>query len=99
MGDIRFQQELPDVKTNAWLVTIQTDKQQQVLDHLNSKNILSRRFWMPMNRLPMYKECVYIQKNDNAGYIYSTCLSIPSSTNIKDEELAIVANEIKSAIG
>ncbi len=99
VGDIRFQEELPDVKTNAWLVTIQTDKQQQLLDHLNANNILSRRFWMPMNKLPMYKDCVYIQRNDHADYIYRTCLSIPSSTNITDEQLAIVTKEIKAAIG
>lgn len=99
VGDIRFQQELPDVKTNAWLVTIQTDKQQQLLDHLNANSILSRRFWMPMNKLPMYNNCVYIQNKDNADYIYRTCLSIPSSTNITDEELATVVKEIKAAIG
>ena len=33
VGDIRFQQELPEVETNSWLVTIQTDQQQQLLDH------------------------------------------------------------------
>lgn len=99
VGDIRFQQELPDVKTNAWLVTIQTDRQQQLLDHLNANNILSRRFWMPMNKLPMYKNCIYIRNQDNADYIYRTCLSIPSSTNITDEQLAIVVKEIKAAIG
>src|SRR6185295_16075428 len=53
IGDIRFQQELPDVKTNGWLFTIQTDQQQKLLDHLNKNKILSRRFWMPMNKLPM----------------------------------------------
>jgi len=99
VGDIRFQQELPDVDTNGWLVTIQTDKQQELLDHLNANNILSRRFWMPMNKLPMYKDCVYVQKKDNADYIYNTCLSIPSSTNITDEELGVVVREIKTAIG
>ncbi|MCX6319780.1 MAG: LegC family aminotransferase [Bacteroidetes bacterium] len=99
VGDIRFQQELPDVHTNGWLFTIQTDKQQQLLDHLNANKILSRRFWMPMNKLPMYKDCVYIQQKDNSDYIYNTCLSIPSSTSITDEELAIVVQEIKAAIG
>jgi perosamine synthetase len=99
VGDIRFQQELPDVKTNAWLVTIQTDKQQELLDHLNANQVLSRRFWVPMNKLPMYKDCVYISKTDNADYIYRTCLSIPCSTNITDEELGIVVKEIKAAIG
>lgn len=99
VGDIRFQQELPEVKTNGWLFTIQTDKQQQLLDHLNANKILSRRFWMPMNKLPMYKDCVYIQQKDNSDYIYNTCLSIPSSTSITDEELAIVVQEIKEALG
>ena len=98
VGDIRFQKELADVKTNGWLFTIQTDHQQKVLDHLNANKILSRRFWMPMNMLPMYKDCVYIQKKDNAGYIYNTCLSIPCSTNITDEQLEIVAREIKSVL-
>ncbi len=99
VADIRFQQELPDVITNAWLVTIQTEKQEQLLDHLNANQILSRRFWMPMNKLPMYNNCVYIQNRDNANYIYQTCLSIPSSTNITDKELSLVVNEIKAAIG
>jgi perosamine synthetase len=99
IGDIRFQKELPDVETNGWLFTIQTDKQIQLLDHLNANKILSRRFWMPMNKLPMYRDCVYVQKKDTSDYIYNTCLSIPSSTSITDDELAIVVHEIKEAIG
>lgn len=99
IGDIRFQKELPDVETNGWLFTIQTDKQIQLLDHLNANKILSRRFWMPMNKLPMYRDCVYVQKKDTSDYIYNTCLSIPSSTSITDDELAIVIHEIKEAIG
>ena len=98
VADIRFQKELADVKTNGWLFTIQTDQQQKLLDHLNANKILSRRFWMPMNKLPMYKDCVYIQKKDNADYIYNTCLSIPCSTNITDEQLEIVAKEVKAAL-
>jgi len=99
VGDIRFQKELPAVETNGWLFTIQTDKQKQLLDHLNANKILSRRFWMPMNKLPMYRDCVYVQKKDTSDYIYNTCLSIPSSTSITDDELAIVVREIKEAIG
>jgi dTDP-4-amino-4,6-dideoxygalactose transaminase len=98
VADIRFQKELADVETNGWLFTIQTDQQQKLLDHLNANKILSRRFWMPMNKLPMYKDCVYIQKKDNAGYIYNTCLSIPCSTNITDGQLEIVAKEVKAAL-
>lgn len=98
VADIRFQQELPEVNTNGWLFTIQTDRQQHLLEHLNANKILSRRFWMPMNKLPMYKDCPYVQVQDKADYIYNTCLSIPSSTSITDEELEIVAKEIKAAL-
>jgi perosamine synthetase len=98
IADIRFQQELPESQTNGWLFTIQTDQQQKLLDHLNAEKILSRRFWMPMNKLPMYSGCVYVQKKDNADYIYNTCLSIPSSTSITDEQLGIVVREIKTAL-
>ncbi len=98
VADIRFQKELADVDTNGWLFTIQTDRQQKLLDHLNKNKILSRRFWMPMNKLPMYAGCIYVQKKDNTDYIYNTCLSIPSSTGITDEELEIVVREIKEAL-
>jgi len=98
VGDIRFQQELPGVQVNGWLFTIQTEKQQQLLDHLNGNKILSRRFWMPMNKLPMYKNCPYIQQKDTADHIYNTCLSIPSSTSITDEQLEIVVREVKKAL-
>jgi perosamine synthetase len=98
VADIRFQQESPDVETNGWLFTIQTKHQQKLLDHLNANKILSRRFWMPMNKLPMYKDCPYIQKKDNADIIYNTCLSIPCSTSITDEQLEIVAKEVKAAL-
>lgn len=98
VADIRFQQELPEVEVNGWLFTIQTEKQQHLLDHLNANKILSRRFWMPMNKLPMYKGCPYVQKKEAADYIYNTCLSIPSSTSITDEQLEIVAREVKKAL-
>jgi perosamine synthetase len=96
VGDIEFQLELNDVKANGWLFTIQTERQQELLGHLNKNKILSRRFWMPMNKLPMYKDCVYVQRADHSDRIYNTCLSIPSSTNITDEELAIVVREIRA---
>ena len=99
VADIRFQKELPEVNANGCLFTIQTEQQQQLLDYLNENKILSRRFWMPMNKLPMYNECIYINNKDNSDYIYNTCLSIPSSTSITDEELAIVVKEIRDAIG
>ena len=94
--EIGFQQELPGVVTNGWLFTIRSSRSEEILRHLNANKILSRRFWMPMDRLPMYSGCPYISTKDEAGDIYNSCLSIPSSTNITDGDLEIVAREVKS---
>jgi len=96
VGDIHFQKVLPEVEANGWLFTISTSKQKELIAYLNDQKILSRPFWMPMNKLPMYANCPYIQKQDQADKIYNSCLSIPSSTNITNEELAAVVQAIKN---
>jgi dTDP-4-amino-4,6-dideoxygalactose transaminase len=95
-GDIRFQKIEPEVDCNLWLFTIKTDRQKEVLKVLNDNQMQSRPFWVPMNQLPMFREDIYYTKEDRSNYIYQRCLSIPCSTNIKDEEMTAVAEKIKS---
>jgi aminotransferase in exopolysaccharide biosynthesis len=96
VGDIEFQHIKNDVEHNNWLFTIQTTKQKELLQYLNSNKILSRPFWMPMNQLPMYSDCHYINEVDNCRKIHDTCLSIPCSTGISDEDLELVVEKIKN---
>jgi len=97
VGDISFQKVEDNVKPNWWMPTIMTEKQKQVLKILNTNKMQSRPFWMPMNKLPMYKNNLYYTKDDRSDYIYTKCLSIPCSTNITDDELASVVVKIKEA--
>jgi perosamine synthetase len=96
IGDISFQEVNPNVRANQWLFTFRTKQQKKVLQMLNEKGMQSRPFWVPMNRLPMFKNELYISDNDVSGKIYSECLSIPCSTYIKDEELHVIADTIKN---
>lgn len=96
VGDISFQQVSPEVQPNWWMPTIRTQKQREVLEALNNDKLQSRPFWVPMNRLPMFRENIYYNEADRSGQLYSECLSIPCSTNITNEELERVANKIKS---
>lgn len=96
VGDISFQEIKSDVDCNMWLFTFKTDKQKEVLKVLNDNQMQSRPFWVPMNQLRMFKDDVYYTKDDKSDFIYQRCLSIPCSTNITDEELAAVAEKIKS---
>ena len=96
IGDIEFQKVLPDVNPNHWLFTFKTKKQKELLEVLNKNQLQSRPFWVPMNRLKMFKKDLYINKNDVSGKVYGSCLSIPCSTNITDSEMQLVVDTIKS---
>jgi len=96
VGDIEFQHINDEVEHNDWLFTIKTKHQKELLKYLNANKVMSRPFWMPMNQLPMYKDCHYISKYDNCRSIHDNCLSIPCSTNITDAELKKVVSTIKS---
>ncbi len=94
-GDIRFQKISKDVEPNWWLPTLKTSRQRDVLNILNDNKMQSRPFWVPMNQLPMFKNNMYINKNDRSDFIYRHCLSLPCSTNITDEQLESVCKKIK----
>lgn len=99
IADISFQEVSDDVKHNNWLFTIKTRHQKKLLEYLNANKILTRPFWMPMNMLPMYKDCLYITEKNNCDTIHSTCLAIPCSTSISNDDIDIVIREIKEVLG
>ena len=63
VGDIGFQLALDSVESNEWLFTITTSSMQELLDYLNTNEVMSRPFWIPMNQLPMYSNKIYINFN------------------------------------
>lgn len=95
VGDLRFQQISADVDHNCWLHTVATADQQGLIASLRAAQIDCRPFWVPMNRLPMYAGSHYVQRSDVAGSLYGQCVSIPSSTNLGDDDLARVVDTIR----
>ena len=95
LGDIKFQTVDKNVNSNWWLFTIKTKNQKNLLKSLNENKLQSRPFWIPMNKLPMFKNELYISINDISDKVYSNSLSIPCSTNISNKELSSVVDCIK----
>ena len=82
VGDIKFQMNDLDSNPNCWLFTFRTKKMKALLTYLNSKQIQSRPFWTPMNKLPMYADLIYVNEQDISNKIFKECISIPSSSNL-----------------
>ena len=95
VGDIEFQHVSRDVAANCWLFTFKTNKMRELLDFLNVNGVQSRPFWMPMNQLIMFEKEIYVQKENHSAKIYETCISIPSSAGINQDQMIEVVNKIK----
>lgn len=95
VGDIVFQEVSKDVEANCWLFTFKTKKMRDLLTFLNENEVMSRPFWMPMNQLNMFKNDIYVTKNNESNNIYETCISIPSSAGITVEQMKEVVKQIK----
>ena len=96
LGDIQFQKVEKEVDPNCWLFTFSSKKQAAILDALKANQIIARPFWMPMNQLPMFQDNVYINKEDHSRSVHANSLSIPSSVNLTETQLAEVVKTIKS---
>ena len=49
-----------------------------------------------MNKLPMYRDLMYINENDISNKIFEECISIPSSSNLAHSDQLKVISEIKN---
>ena len=95
VGDIRFQKVATEVDPNCWLFTFYSKKQKEILAALKENKIIARPFWTPMNQLPMFTKSIYVTKENYSKSIHLNCLSIPSSVNLEEEQLARVVQVIK----
>ena len=96
VGDVGFQLSSGRVNPNHWLFTITTNSMEDLLAYLNSNGIMSRPFWAPINTLPMYEQCTYVNTNDTSAKIHASALSIPCSTNLSDTEQDTVIQTIRN---
>lgn len=91
---IEFQKIRKEVDPNCWLFTFAIPEKQALINYLNENGVMCRPFWVPMNQLPMFRDEHYVSKEDHSAQVYDSCLSIPSSVNLTDEQMETVVNTI-----
>ncbi|MGR7813254.1 LegC family aminotransferase [Lacinutrix undariae] len=95
VGDITFQAIPEGTHPNGWLFTFSTSRMRELLDYLNANGVQSRPFWMPMHQLEMFKDDIYITRNNVSDMVYKNSISIPSSAGITQKQLETVVKAIK----
>lgn len=89
----------PNTSPNYWLYTVQVPDRRSLLSFLKGHGIETRPLWTPMNRLPMFANCPYINQSDVSGHLFERCLSLPCSTGLSNDEQETVIEKITAFYG
>lgn len=90
--------EKPWAKNVFWLYSVvlkKTNLRNKMMEYLINDGIETRPFFVPMHRLPMYK-----QKGNfpNSDYLAANGLSFPSGVGLKKEEIEYICTRVKKFI-
>lgn len=96
-GKIKYQ-NLPLGSYNAHhLFVIELDDRKGLYDYLRENNIFAQIHYIPVHKLPYYKEIGYNSANlIKAEEYYSKCISLPMYPTLSDKEQLIVIEKIKT---
>jgi len=100
LEEIEFVWEEQWSKSNFWFYTIKVpkDDKKSLLNYLLSKNIQVRPIWKLIHTLPMYENCQAYHVCD-AIKAYDSCINLPCSVNIKENEIRTVVENIRNYFG
>lgn len=91
-----FLWEQAGVRSNFWLYTLRVPRKLKtpLLHHLLAHGIQARPVWKLIPTLPMYRTCP-MDSSVCAEKVHQTCLNIPSSVNLRQNDIRCVAKTIK----
>lgn len=96
ISEVVFQESLPEAKPNSWLFTIRTPRKDELLQRLKANGIQARPLWKPLRHLPMYQNCLYIQRDNHTERIYQEGVSLPSTPGLSEVDQQRVIEQIRN---
>lgn len=91
-------------ESNKWFYSLEINRDKikasmrEIITALESRGVQTRAIWGLINeQIPYHNEITY--KLEKAPYYAARILNIPSSTQITDEEIEYVAQQIKEVLG
>ena len=93
--DIQPQAISEDVDANHWLYTVNMPKQAELRKMLKAAGVEARPFWVPMNQLPAFTNCIFYNEKNVSDAVYRNCLSLPCSTDITDGQIDQVISLVR----
>jgi len=85
-----------NVIPNNWLYTVKLPNQENLRKYLIERNVEVRPLWVPMNQLPAFSNDFYINIENVSDKLYKTCLSLPCSTGLSNDQQSEVISLLQN---
>ncbi|RMG61520.1 MAG: aminotransferase class I/II-fold pyridoxal phosphate-dependent enzyme [Bacteroidetes bacterium] len=92
--DWSWQSEDPDEAPNYWLNTVCHPDRDRLWQRLEAAGISARPLWPALPQQVPYRSCRYVQREDVAGRLAATGLSLPSGPGLTEAEQAEVVKRL-----
>ena len=86
---IRTHREPADCRSTFWMYSIRLDRAARPeIDKLNADGIMARPLWVPLHRLPVFKDSCFIYNAEQCDQLHAAGLSLPCSVGLttKDQQ-------------
>ena len=91
---VKIQQISPDVISNCWQYVALFPNKLNLIKYLQNQKIEIRPLWIPINKLPIFLNDLYVSIHNHSDKISASGLMLPCSTSITNDEIDEVINRI-----
>lgn len=92
--DVTFQQLTPGTDSNYWHSAILVNESRRLISALAAENIETRPLWTPIHALPVFRQDLYVSRENVSADVSQRGIMLPCSTSISDEQLQRVSQTI-----
>ena len=91
---VKFQRVDTNVLSNCWQYVALFPDKLNLIKYLQTQKIEIRPLWIPINKLPIFVNDLYVTEHNYSGEISELGLMLPCSTSISNEEIDVVIKSI-----
>lgn len=92
--DVTFQQLTPGTDSNYWHSAMLVNESRGLIAALAAENIETRPLWTPIHALPVFRQNLYISRENVSVDVSQRGIMLPCSTSISDEQLQRVSQTV-----
>ncbi len=103
VAGITLQASYPDITSTYWLFTVLLDTNNELsrdalIEKLQMNGIETRPVFYPLHEMPPYQKYVRNQTFENATYVSSHGICLPSYLELKNEEIQLICEVLKQQV-